>query len=118
MGYQRVSLDDVDRHELDDIGPDLLPIGIELRPAEMRPSVWAYEVGETSNRHFQQEQEELYVPLEGEFALEFEAETIELEPGDYVVVDPGTTRQVTARTDGRLLVVGAPNTKDDGVVVE
>jgi quercetin dioxygenase-like cupin family protein len=124
MGYTACSIDDVDRHELDDIEPDVLPVGVELRPAEMRPSVWAYEPGESSNRHYQEEQEELYVPLAGSFELELveqdddAVETVEIEPGDYLVVDPETTREVTAVTDAELLVVGAPNAKDDGVVVE
>lgn len=123
MGYERVSESDVERHELEEIEPDLLPIGVELRPEEMRPSVWAYEAGESSTRHYQREQEELYVPLEGEFELalegkEDEEEAIDIGPGDYVVVDPETVRQVTALADGRLLVVGAPNAKDDGVVVD
>lgn len=124
MGYSVCAIDDVDRHELDDIEPDVRPIGVELRPAEMRPSVWPYEAGESSNRHFQEEQEELYVPLEGRFEVELveqgddEVETVEIESGDSLVVDSETIREVTAVTDGELLVVGAPNAKDDGVVVE
>lgn len=125
MGYAVRSTDDVDRHELDDIEPDIRPIGVELRPAEMRPSVWAYEAGESSNRHYHEDQEELYVPLEGSLEVELveqdddaAAETVEIEPGDYLVVDPETIREVTAVTEAELLVVGAPSVKGDGVVVE
>lgn len=132
MGYASVSLDDLDRHELDDVEPDVLPIGVELRPSRVRPSVWAYEAGESSNRHHQLEQEELYVPLSGRFEIAIEEGDgggatddpdtapgrVEVSPGDYLVVDPPTIRTVTALEDGRLLVVGAPNVADDAVVDE
>lgn len=124
MGYTVRSVDDVDRHELDEIEPDIRPIGVELRPAEMRPSVWAYDAGESSNRHYHEDQEELYVPLEGRLEVELveqdedDVETAEIAPGDYLVVDPETIREVTAVTDAELLVVGAPNEKGDGVVVK
>ncbi|AGN00336.1 hypothetical protein L593_01925 [Salinarchaeum sp. Harcht-Bsk1] len=129
MGYSKVSLDEVEAHRLEEPERTILPIGVELRPAKMRPSVWEYEAGETSNRHRQREQEELYVPLAGRFEVAIagneggedgtgDEELLELETGDYLVVDPETTRQLTAVTDGRILVVGAPNVTDDGVVVD
>lgn len=133
MGYSKVSLDEIEAHRLDDPERTILPIGVELRPSKLRPSVWEYEAGETSNRHRQREQEELYVPIAGRFEMaiggsdgendavdaeETVQETVALESGDYLVIDPETVRQLTAATDGRMLVVGAPNVKDDGVVVE
>jgi len=128
MGYSKVSVDEIEPHRLDDPERTILPIGVELRPSKMRPSVWEYQEGETSNRHYQREQEELYVPLSGKFELAIEAEhesaadageeIVDLESSDYLVVDPETTRQLTAVTDGRILVIGAPNVKDDGVIVE
>lgn len=124
MGYTKVSLDDVEAHDLEDPERTILPIGVELRPAEMRPSVWEYEEGQTSNRHYQREQEELYVPLSGRFEFQIEEQdgsddaVLELASGDYLVVDPQTVRQLTATEAGRILVVGAPNVKDDGVVVD
>ena len=124
MGYSKVSLDEIEAHELDDPERTIFPIGVELRPQKMRPSVWEYEASETSTQHYQREQEELYVPLSGEFEMELEEEdgeeatVLELQSGDFLVVDPETTRQLTAVTDGRILVAGAPNVKDDGVIVE
>lgn len=116
--YERVSIDDVEAHELDGIEPTLLPVGMELRPDETRPSVWDYEEGESNNLHYQEEQEELYVPLAGRFEVEIDDETIELGTGDVAVVEPAARRRLTALTDARLLVVGAPPVTDDGVVVE
>lgn len=122
MGYAKVSIDDVDPHRLDDPERTILPIGVELRPAELRPSVWEYDAGETSNRHHQREQEELYAPLSGRFEFEIgegeASELVEVESGDYLVVDPHTVRKLTATEAGRILVVGAPSVKDDGVVVD
>lgn len=56
MGYASVTLDDFDRHDVEGIDPDVLPIGVALRP-------------ESSNRPPQREQPELYVPLSGRFEL-------------------------------------------------
>nr|WP_303650200.1 cupin domain-containing protein [Halalkalicoccus sp. NIPERK01] len=84
----------------------------------MRPSVWEYAAGESNNRHRQGEQEELYVVLSGSFEMEIEGERIDLAEGDVIVVEPDAWRRLTAREDSRLLVVGAPNVPDDGIVYE
>ena len=114
--YARCTIDEVEPQEIDGIEPSLRSIGYELRPTEMRPSVWEYGEGESNNRHRQEEQEELYVVLSGSFEVEIEGERLDLEAGNVIVVEPDAWRQLTAREDSRLLVVGAPNVKDDGVV--
>lgn len=116
--YDRCAIDDVESREIDGIEPKLRAIGYELRPGKMRPSVWEFEAGESNNRHHHEEQEELYVVLSGSFEMEIEDDRLELEANEVVVVDPEAGRQLTAREDSRLLVVGAPNVKDDGVVHE
>lgn len=116
--YTHRTIDDVDPQEIEDVEPRLRAIGYELRPDEMRPSVWEYAAGESNNRHRQGEQEELYVVLSGRFEMEIEGERIDLAEGDTVVVDPDAWRQLTASEDSRLLVVGAPNVSDDGIVYE
>ncbi|KYH25521.1 cupin domain protein [Halalkalicoccus paucihalophilus] len=116
--YTHRSIDDVGPQEIEGIEPSLRAIGYELRPAEMRPSVWEYAAGESNNRHRQGEQEELYVVLSGRFEMEVDGETIELAEGDAVVVSPDAWRQLIAREDSRLLAVGAPNVADDGIVYE
>ncbi|XVH31412.1 cupin domain-containing protein [Haloferacaceae archaeon DSL9] len=113
--YRKTSLSDSDTHEFDG-GPTLNAVGYELRPDEMRPSVWQYDEGESNKRHKQGEQEELYVPLSGRFEMTIGDETIDLAPEEYVVVSPDEWRQVTAVEAGTLLVVGAPNVKDDGIL--
>lgn len=116
--YTHRTIDDVPTREIEGIEPSLRAIGYELRPEETRPSVWEYREGESNNRHRQAEQEELYVVLSGSFRMEIEGETIALEENDTVVVSPDAWRQLTAREDSRLLVVGAPNVADDGIVYE
>ncbi|NHN49017.1 cupin domain-containing protein [Halostella sp. JP-L12] len=116
--YEKTSLDDLDEHDVDGVEPGLKAVGYELRPEKMRPSVWTYTEGESNNRHRQEEQEELYYAIDGRFEIAVEDETVTMEAGDFVVVDPEAWRQITATEDGTLLAVGAPNVEDDAVVEE
>ncbi|APW98757.1 cyclic nucleotide-binding protein [Halobiforma lacisalsi AJ5] len=118
--YSMVDLENVEPHELDDIEPTLLPIGPELRPDRMRPSVWEYDAGEENTSHRQDEQEELYVVLEGTVDVTIEhgddRDVVELTSGDVLVVSPESWRQIRAIEESRVLVVGAPNVADDAIV--
>jgi quercetin dioxygenase-like cupin family protein len=117
---EKLALGEVQARDVDGIGPRLKAVGYELRPAKMRPSVWVFDDGETSNRHYQEEQEELYHVLSGRFVIELGedgADELELDTGEMTVVAPETVRQVRCVEAGEVFVVGAPNVKDDGVVV-
>lgn len=116
MSYSKVSLDSVEPRDVDGIEPSLRAIGYELRPSKMRPSVWEFDAGESNNRHRQREQEELYVVLDGRLQMEVEDETIDIVEGDYVLVPPESWRQLTAEESSRVLVIGAPNVGDDGIL--
>ncbi len=116
--YTHRRIDDVEPRDIEGIEPSLRALGYELRPEEMRPSVWEYAEGESNNRHRQGEQEELYVVLSGGFEMEIDDEPLELVGGDTLVVSPDAWRRLTAREDSRLLAVGAPNVADDGVLYE
>jgi quercetin dioxygenase-like cupin family protein len=123
-----VSLDDIDAVPVDraDTDATVIPVGFELRPTEMRPSVWELPAGESTPYHRQRQQEELYLVLSGRFSARTrpagdngeEEEEFELGPRDVLVVEPDVERQLTALEDGELFIVGAPNIKDDGVIVE
>jgi quercetin dioxygenase-like cupin family protein len=53
-------------------------------------------------------QEELYVALRGAGFLRIDGETIDLEPGRYVLVQPSAKRRVDAGPNGlSYLVIGA-----------
>ncbi|KAB1189859.1 cupin domain-containing protein [Haloferax sp. MBLA0076] len=122
--YDRVNLSDLKLHENTIADGRVRAVGYELRPKQMRPSVWVFEPGEQSTKHYQEEQEELYHVLSGRFEMTFsddegdETETLTLESGDVVVVSPDEVRQLTCLDAGEVFIVGAPNTKDDGVVVD
>ncbi|KTG08713.1 cyclic nucleotide-binding protein [Haloprofundus marisrubri] len=116
--YSRINLADVDAVDSERSDARVKPVGYHLRPSEMRPNVWTFDAGESTPYHYQEEQEELYVVLDGRFELDIEDETLELEADDYVVVSPEAKRQLTAVEAGTALVVGAPNVKDDGVVLD
>ncbi len=117
--YSLVHLEDVQPREFDD-APTLRSIGHELRSEEMRPAVWEYEAGERNVHHRQERQEELYVVLEGVFDVTIERDgerdVVSIENGDSLLVPPESWRQLEAVEDGAVLVVGAPNVKDDGIV--
>lgn len=113
--YERVNLDDLELREVDDVEPRLKAVGYELRPEKMRPSAWVFEPGESNNRHRQREQEELYLVLDGRFAVEVDGEEFEAGAGEVVIVPPESWRQFTALEGGTLFVVGAPNTKEDAI---
>lgn len=114
--YSKASPDDLETRSVEDVEPGLKAVGYELRPEKMRPSVWVFEEGESNRRHRQREQEELYVVLDGRFEVVVEEETFEIREGDFVVVPPESWRQLTALEESTLLVVGAPNVKDDAVL--
>ena len=53
-------------------------------------------------------QEELFVPLAGAGSMLIDGETVDLEPGRYVLVQPTSTRRVDAGPEGlSYLVIGA-----------
>lgn len=53
-------------------------------------------------------QEELFVPLAGAGSMLIDGETVDLEPGRYVLVQPVSTRRVDAGPEGlSYLVIGA-----------
>lgn len=130
--YSLVDIDDVEPCELEDAAPTLLPIGLELQPENMRPSVWEYDRGEENTDHRQGEQEERYVVLEGTVDVTIERERevdgngdrerkrdrIELTSGDVLVVPPKSWRQLEAIEKSPVLVVGPPNVKADAILEE
>lgn len=118
--YELVSTANVEPRDLDGIDPTLLPIGLELQPDRMRPSIWQYEQGEENTFHRQEKQEELYVVLEGTVDVTIERdderEVVALTTGDVLVVPPESWRQLRAVEASLVLVVGAPNVTDDAIV--
>lgn len=115
MPYEKVTLADVEPRSIEGIEPALRAVGYELQPSEMRPSVWEFDAGDSNNRHRQEEQEELYVVLDGELEMTVDDDSFTITEGDYVVVSPESWRQLRAEEDSRVLAIGAPNVADDAI---
>ena len=71
------------------------------------------EPGQTTQRHYHGESEELYYLLEGSGELEVEGDRRRVEPGDAILIPPGAWHQITAG-DGelRFLCCCAPGYSD------
>ncbi|GAB3038061.1 cupin domain-containing protein [Natronobiforma cellulositropha] len=117
--YTLALLEHADTESFDE-GPTRRAIDADVESAQMRPSVWEYETGEKNVYHRQEQQEELYVVLEGHFDVTIERdderEVLEIRPGAFLLVPPSSWRQFEALEPSRLLVVGAPNVADDGIL--
>jgi quercetin dioxygenase-like cupin family protein len=72
--------------------------------------LWRLAPGQASTWHRHRQEEELYLVLEGEGRVRVEDERLTLAPGDALLVEPGSLRQVFNDTDADALwlVVGAP----------
>lgn len=59
--------------------------------------------------HEDEQQEEVYVLLEGEATVTVEEEVVEMQPGDVVRISPEATHQIqNGDTESRFVLVGAP----------
>jgi quercetin dioxygenase-like cupin family protein len=85
-------------------------VASSLEAASIRMNQFDNEPNQAGKEHDEQEsgQEEIYTALEGAGLIVVDGEEIPFEPGRYVLVEPGSTRQVVAGPDGlSYLVVGA-----------
>jgi quercetin dioxygenase-like cupin family protein len=65
--------------------------------------------GQSTERHYHAESEEIYVFLEGGGEMEVEGETREVGIGEAVLIPPGAWHRITAGPDGaRFLCCCAP----------
>lgn len=113
--YSRINLHDLERRDVEGIEPALKAVGYELRPKQMRPSVWMFEPGESNRRHKHEEQEELYYVMDGTATMTVADETFDLTEGDFVVVSPDEWRQISTDDGCTVLAIGAPNVKNDDI---
>ncbi|HYM63920.1 MAG TPA: cupin domain-containing protein [Gaiellaceae bacterium] len=82
-----------------------------LNEVRLPPGAAGAEHDETKTGH-----EEVYVVLSGEATFTIDGEEVAVAKGDYLRVDPSSTRQVVAGRDGlRFIVIGAkPKPAYDG----
>jgi mannose-6-phosphate isomerase-like protein (cupin superfamily) len=70
--------------------------------------------GQSTERHYHAETEELYVLLEGSGDMEVDGDRRPVEPGDAILIPPGAWHQVTAGdAELRFLCCCAPAYRDD-----
>jgi quercetin dioxygenase-like cupin family protein len=85
-------------------------VASELQAQAIRMNQFDNEPEQAGKEHDERGswQEEIYTALRGSGVIRVDDEEIALEPGRYVIVEPGSTRQVVAGPDGlSYLVVGA-----------
>jgi quercetin dioxygenase-like cupin family protein len=85
-------------------------IARELGARAIRLNRFDSESGQAGKEHDEHEsgQEEIYIPLAGRGRILVEGDEVPLVPGIFVLVEPGSKRQVVAgRTGLSYLVVGA-----------
>jgi uncharacterized cupin superfamily protein len=85
-------------------------LGRQLDATSMGARMWRLAPGQASTKHRHDEQEELYVLLEGTGRVRVDDEVLTLEPLDCVLVPHDTVRQLfnDTDTDQLWLVVAAP----------
>jgi len=82
----------------------------QLEAGNLGARLWRLRPGQASTKHRHQEEEELYVLLEGRGRIRVGEEALGLGPLDSLLVEPAAMRQIFNDTDEEALwlVVGAP----------
>ncbi len=102
MGYRVLDVSTIDGRR------KLVAAGLEA--AAIRMNQFDNEPNQAGKEHDEREsgQEEIYSALKGAGVIVVDGEEVPLEPGRYVLVEPGSTRQVVAGPEGlSYLIVGA-----------
>lgn len=119
--YSKISLDEAEGRTQTSSVPTVKALGYELRargdprPRELRFNYFYYDEGQAVPRHRQQKQEELFFIVDGRCRVEVDGEEFEVEAGDFVLIDAGPWRKITALEPSELFTVGAPNIRDDAI---
>ena len=102
MGYRMLDVSTIEGRR------KLVASGLEA--AAIRMNQFDNEPNQAGKEHDEREsgQEEVYSALKGAGVIVVDGEEVPLEPGRYVLVEPGSTRQVIAGPEGlSYLIVGA-----------
>ena len=60
--------------------------------------------GQGTQRHYHRLAEEIYLITEGGGTMELDGETVEVGPGDAILIPPGAWHELVAGTDGTKLL--------------
>ncbi|MFH5800922.1 cupin domain-containing protein [Haladaptatus sp. CMAA 1911] len=120
MGYHLIDPNDLD--QWDDRPTDVRSLsvaaGYDYQNSKLGLRVYELAPGEQSglSYHTHDEQVEAFYVLEGTLHVETPDETIVVESGNVLFVDPGSPQRAfnpeTAETDTRILAIGAPSVDD------
>jgi quercetin dioxygenase-like cupin family protein len=69
--------------------------------------------GQSTQRHYHAESEEIYLVLEGEGDLEIDGEVRRLRLGDAALIPPGAWHEITAASELRFLCCCVPPYRDE-----
>ncbi|MFB6129267.1 MAG: cupin domain-containing protein [Salinigranum sp.] len=106
MSYTKANYGDVDP-----VGGGLHFLRDALDCENLGLSVLECEAGWTGmeHEHDEDDQEEVYLLVDGEATVEVDGKSVALEPGDALRVSPGASRQIHGGDEESLFVIaGAP----------
>ena len=66
--------------------------------------------------HHHETEDEMFMALKGNFRIEFRDKTVELEPGEFIVVPHGVEHRPVAEKEVEVLLFEPANTKNTGNV--
>lgn len=118
--YTMLSFDEADPEPSAISGTPKVALTDALGCERLRANVWYLRPGDAMSHHHHQEQDELYVQLDGPGRMRIDGEEIDVPERTAVRVPRETPRQVFNDTDEEhvWLIVGAPPVTNDGVKIE
>ena len=110
MAYRLLAANDAYWRPSNQMGVLNTDLAKQLGATRLGARLWRLRPGQASTWHRHREEEELYLVLEGEGRVRMEDERLSLAPGDALLVEPGSMRQLFNDSDADVLwlVVGAP----------
>lgn len=110
MSFRALPADDAFWRPSNQMGVMNTDLARQLEATTLGARMWRLEPGQASTRHRHQEQDELYVVLEGTGRMRVDDELLTLPRLSSVLVEATSLRQVFNDTDASALwlVVGAP----------
>lgn len=108
MTYQKANITDVDSKVPEGTG-GMWFLKDALDSSKIGFTILELNPNETSNEHDHDEQEEIYYVESGSVDVTVNGDTVTLNEGEVIRIDPEDTRQIQNRNEpSRLILVGAP----------
>ncbi len=111
MAYRLLKSDDAFWRPSNQMRVENTDLAKQLEARALGARLWRLAPGQASTKHRHREEEELYFLLEGSGRVRIdEEEPLTLAPGDALLIEPGSVRQLFNDTEAEQLwlVAGAP----------